>query len=354
MSSVSTPLVSVLTPVYNTEQYLAECIESVLAQTYTNWEYIIVDNCSSDRTPEIAEAYARKDARIRVHHNVEFLDIIANHNHAFRLMPPEATYCKVVSADDWIYPDCIRQMVDLAEANPSVGIVNVYSINTERVNHVGVPYPDTMFPGREICRRALLGGPYMLGAPTSLMYRGDLLRSVHDFFPNSSPHADTAACYEYLDRWDFGFVHQILAFERLHGGQTSEKSRVMNRYIAEVLRNLVTYGPRYLTREELEARIHEHLGIYRKFLGKSFLKGRDQEFWDYHRQQLAEAGYPLTSATMVRAVAGYVLDLVLNPKDTIERLLASRVKKPDVASSASGAKPRQRATKSVAVNLVKP
>jgi glycosyltransferase involved in cell wall biosynthesis len=53
--SLNGPLVSILTPVYNGEKYLAECIRSVLAQTYQNWEYTIVNNCSTDKTLEIAK-----------------------------------------------------------------------------------------------------------------------------------------------------------------------------------------------------------------------------------------------------------------------------------------------------------
>ena len=83
------PLVSVVTPVYNGAAYLRECIESVLRQTYSNWEYIIVNNCSTDATQEIVEEYAKKDSRIRVHNNDVFLAIIANHNKAFRLDFPE-------------------------------------------------------------------------------------------------------------------------------------------------------------------------------------------------------------------------------------------------------------------------
>jgi glycosyltransferase involved in cell wall biosynthesis len=56
MSFSEPPLVSVLTPVHNAAEFLAECIESILKQTYTNYEYIIVNNCSTDRTPEIARS----------------------------------------------------------------------------------------------------------------------------------------------------------------------------------------------------------------------------------------------------------------------------------------------------------
>src|SRR5713101_6628853 len=93
------PLVSVVTPVYNGEKYLAECIESILAQTYQNWEYIIVNNCSTDGSPAIAQAYAKKDARIRIHNNHEFVGMIQNHNIAFRQIALESKYCKMVHAD---------------------------------------------------------------------------------------------------------------------------------------------------------------------------------------------------------------------------------------------------------------
>ena len=77
MNVQAAPLVSVVTPVYNGAAYLSECIESVLAQTYTNWEYIIVNNCSTDRTRDIASHYAQQDTRIRLHNNDDFLSLDA-------------------------------------------------------------------------------------------------------------------------------------------------------------------------------------------------------------------------------------------------------------------------------------
>src|SRR5437868_10080618 len=126
MTLVSEPLVSVITPVYNGEKYLAVCIESVLAQTYQNWEYVIVNNCSTDRSLEIAQAYAQQDARIRVHNNREFLKAMPNWNHALRQMATESAYCKIVHADDWLFPECLARMVEVAAAHPTVGIVSAY------------------------------------------------------------------------------------------------------------------------------------------------------------------------------------------------------------------------------------
>jgi glycosyltransferase involved in cell wall biosynthesis len=321
MGSQIQPLVSVLTPVYNTERYLPECIESVLAQTYDNWEYIIVNNCSTDATLDVAKAFAEKNPRIRIHNNEEFVDIITNHNLALRQISTESKYCKIVSADDWLFPDCIKEMVNLAEANPTVGIVAAYAIKGEEVVNVGLPYPSTVVSGKDVCRRSLIGGSYVLGAPTSLLYRSDLVRSVEAFYPNLSPHADTAACYKYLQYWDFGFVHQVLAYERIHIGQTSELSRQINRYIAEHLRYLVEYGPKYLSSEELENRLAEHMATYYKFLSKNIFRCRNKEFWEYHQNQLAERGYPLNRLTLAKTMLLQILDALLNPKRTIEGLL---------------------------------
>src|SRR5712664_3992737 len=106
---MTTPRVSVLTPVYNGARYLSQCIDSVRNQRYSNWEYIIVNNCSTDATLDIVARYAAIDSRIKVINNPTFVGVIENHNIAFKLISPDSQYCKVVSADDWIAPDCIER-----------------------------------------------------------------------------------------------------------------------------------------------------------------------------------------------------------------------------------------------------
>src|SRR5882672_9155325 len=118
--------VSILTPVYNGAEYLADCIESVLAQDFGDFEYTVLNNCSTDVSLEIANSYARKDRRLQVRTNRTFVSAIENHNLAFSLVPPHHKYCKIVSADDWITPDCLGKMVALAEAQPTIGLVGCH------------------------------------------------------------------------------------------------------------------------------------------------------------------------------------------------------------------------------------
>jgi len=94
---------------------LEECLDSVLRQTYRHHEYIIVNNCSKDRSLDIALAYAKRDSRVQAHNNEKFVGVIENHNIAFSPISPAAKYCKVVSADDIIFPESIRRLVEVGE-----------------------------------------------------------------------------------------------------------------------------------------------------------------------------------------------------------------------------------------------
>lgn len=287
------PLVSVVTPVYNGERYLAECIESILRQTFQDWQYVIVNNCSTDRSLEIAQRYAEKDTRIRVSANEQFVDAVRSQNIAFRQLSAESTYCKMVHADDWLFPDCLQRMVEIAEAHPSVGIVGAYRLDGAHVGCDGLPYPSTVVSGRELCRRILLGGPGVFGSPTSILFRSECIRARPTVFDEADFHSDTGACFDILQTWDFGFVHQVLTYTRRHeGAQTSFAERV-NSYMAGELRHLIRYGPVFLSADEYTACLRRTLDGYRRFLAKSLLREGGSEVWMYHRRALGELGYTI-------------------------------------------------------------
>lgn len=100
-----TPLISIIIPVYNVEHYLDKCLESVCGQTYTNLEIILVDDGSTDKSGEICDAYAAKDARIKVIHQ-ENVGQSAARNVALEVA--QGDFLGFVDSDDWIEPDMYR------------------------------------------------------------------------------------------------------------------------------------------------------------------------------------------------------------------------------------------------------
>jgi glycosyltransferase involved in cell wall biosynthesis len=315
------PLVSVVTPVYNGEPYLRACIESVLEQSYDNWDYTIVDNCSTDRSRAIAQEYAAANALIKVRSNERFVGAVENHNRAFRSISAGAKYCKLLSADDWMYPECVAKLVDLAERHPSVGIVGSYSANGDGVRWGGLPLGQEVLPGREAIRRYLLGELDGFWAPSAVLYRASLVRAADAFFPGSAPSADLEAWLNCLMRSDLGFVHQILSFERIHDEATTAKVSAMNSQLLDRLRILIESGPEFLSPTERERRLEEQLSGYFDVLGEACFNFREREFWRLHKEGLDALGYSIYSPRLAKAIGAKFLDLTLNPKATTEKVV---------------------------------
>ncbi len=107
------PLVSVCIPTYNGVKYIQDCLDSVLSQTFSEFELLIVDDCSTDATLELIKAYALKDQRIRVVVNPNNLGLVGNWNRCVELARGE--WIKFVFQDDLIEPECLEQMLAAGE-----------------------------------------------------------------------------------------------------------------------------------------------------------------------------------------------------------------------------------------------
>ena len=322
------PLVSVVTPVYNGAKYLRQCIDSILAQTYANWEYIIVNNGSTDDTLAIAAEYASKDGRIRILSNAQVLPMMQNWNFSLRQISPDSKYCKIVHADDWLMPECLERMVALAEDNPTVAVVASYRLEENHVTLDGLPYPSHVTSGRQICRSTLLGGPVVFGAPSNLLLRSSVIRQRPDFYSNlDNLHADKEVLFEILRDSDFGFVHQVLTFTRRHNEASTAFSRRLNTFVAADAACLVKYGPLYLAPDEYKRRFRRFMKDYYRFLAKELLNRREKDFWRYHAAELSKLGYPIRP---LRLLAAYLpmaaSEYLLHPVRTVRGLL-SRARK---------------------------
>ena len=317
------PLVTVLTPVYNGEGYLAECIESVLKQDYRHWEYIIVNNCSTDRTLEIASSYASRDPRIRIVTNPSFVGVIENHNIAFGLIPIDSKYCKVVSADDWLAPECLSSLVRVAEAFPSVGIVGSYQKSGDEIKWRGLSDHVEFLSGRQVVRLCSLKNLAVFGNPTSVLYRSRMVRDNAPFFPHSQPYADISACYQSMRNHDFGFVHEVLSTERIHERRVSrglEKTNVVNSAILEMF---LQYGPAFLTPEEFAQEKAKKIDDFHRWLGGCLLKLSGVDFWKYQTGRLRDLGYPVKWPSVLRGALAEMIEELRNPRSAYRKMLSA-------------------------------
>jgi glycosyltransferase involved in cell wall biosynthesis len=112
----STPLVSIGLFVYNGERFIKEALDSILTQIFTDFELIISDNASTDRTGEIANAYAQRDDRIRYYRNEKNIGAGWNARRVYELATGK--YFRWATVDDLLEPDLLRRCVEILESDP--------------------------------------------------------------------------------------------------------------------------------------------------------------------------------------------------------------------------------------------
>src|SRR6266851_3547325 len=129
------PLVSFVVPCYKLAHLLPQCIESILGQTYRDFEILIMDNCSPDNTPEVAASF--NDPRVKHIRNETNIGHVRNFNKGITMA--RGKYVWLVSADDWLRsPDVLRRYVDVMERNPGVGYVFCRAIEVQGSKQVKV------------------------------------------------------------------------------------------------------------------------------------------------------------------------------------------------------------------------
>jgi glycosyltransferase involved in cell wall biosynthesis len=307
------PLVSIVTPFYNTAAWLPECIKSVLAQTHENWEYILLDNCSTDGSTDIARQYAASDARIRYTRNSEVLSQVRNYNAALALISSESLYCKIVQADDWIFPSCISSMVDVFQSSESIGLVSSYYLKGALVRGYGLPYPSRVVRGKELVRLLLVNGVWVFGSPSAVMYRSSIVRAQRPFYDESCLHEDTEACIRMLKEWDLGFVHQVLSFLRTDNESITSSVRAFNPDFLDYYIMVRRYAPIFLSPNEAASIGRDVKDWYYGFLAGSVLKGRGRAFWRYHGEGLRTIGEDLDRLYLLSRLARKLVWYAINP-----------------------------------------
>jgi hypothetical protein len=217
------PPVSVLMTAFNREPYIALAIESVLAQTYGDFELVVVDDRSGDRTVEIARGYER-DPRVRVVVNERNLGDYPNRNHAATFA--RGRFIKYHDSDDLMYAHCLKVMVDGLEATPAAG----FGLSASSGGHAD---PDTQYPmlltPRMCYQREFLGSGLFECGPASALFRAGVFRDLGGF-PVAGVGSDYLMWLYACARTSIALLPGRLFWYRVHPGQEIHSSRAGYEY----------------------------------------------------------------------------------------------------------------------------
>lgn len=211
------PLISVIMPAYNAEKYLEEAVRSVFAQTVTDWELILIDDCSSDHTGDLARSLAAEDVRVRFVQNCENLGVAKTRNRGLDLC--RGRFVALLDSDDYWQPNMLERMHARALETGADIIYCSYAIVDES--------------GKPLC------GDFLVPPQTS--FRESIVRSVitcstvlitaelakNNRFPTDMYHEDIALWFRILQNGGTARgVEEVLAAYRQHSdSRSSDKLR---------------------------------------------------------------------------------------------------------------------------------
>ena len=209
------PFVTVLMPVYNAQQFLAEAIESILVQTYSNFEFIIINDGSTDGSEEIIKNYT--DPRIKYYKNEQNLKLIATLNKGFDLATGK--YIIRMDADDISLPKRIQLQVDLMEKDETIGLSGTWF---DTFSEKGIMSSSRYAPDHEtICFRHLYAIHLSHG---TCIFRSSVLKSHGLYFDPEFSHAEDYELWSRISTLTkLANIQQVLYLVRQHEGEVSVK-----------------------------------------------------------------------------------------------------------------------------------
>lgn len=172
------PTVSIIVPVYNAENYLKRCVDSILSQDYRDFELLLMDDGSSDGSPEICDTYGRADSRVRVVHK-ENTGVSDTRNQALDMA--RGTFVQFLDSDDWIVPEATRLLVrSMEEYGCDMIISDFYRVAGERLAQKGDIEEDKVMTRQEFAA-CMIENPadFYYGVLWNKMFRRSIIEKFH-------------------------------------------------------------------------------------------------------------------------------------------------------------------------------
>lgn len=245
------PTVTVLMPVYNGGRYLEVAIQSILQQTLKDWEFLIIDDGSTDSTPQILNEYARRDHRFTIVRNSENIGIPQSLNKGISLS--SGKYLARMDSDDISLSDRFEKQVDYLERHPFIGICGTWVKTTGSRKNIIIKYPrnhDTI-----VCAQLFASA---LAHP-SVMMRRDTLEKHGLMYSTQFPYAQD---YEFWVRCSnhtrLANLDEVLLILRQHDNKIGEKKKQDQSMAARRVRE-VQFRELGINPGETEVAVHEKI-----------------------------------------------------------------------------------------------
>ena len=241
--------VSVCIPTYRYGHFIAETIESILCQAFTDFELLIIDDNSRDDTAEIVARYARRDARIRFSVNPENLGMVKNWN--LCLTQARGDYIKFVFGDDLLAsPDALGRMVSLLDSDQTISLVasarNLIDERSNVMSELSGFRKDCTLAGPGVINYCLFRQKNLIGEPSVTMFRKS--QASRGFRENYQQIVDLEMWFHLLEQGRFSYISDRLCSFRLHSKQQTVRNNENLGDANDVLYLLKDYaGKPYIT-----------------------------------------------------------------------------------------------------------
>ena len=209
------PAISVIVPMYNAKKYIADCLDSILAQTFKDFEVVLVNDCSPDNSRQIAENYLEKFAgRLKIYDNEKNLGASLTRNKGLKISSGE--YIFFIDSDDFITPTALEEMISLMKNyNAEVIYIEKYfkaddggKIFEKKITQGAKRVSKPTFEPENLAERVdYISRKNFWGTPWSKFVRRDFLLNNEIFFPNLIP------CEDHI--WTFGLFFFAKRFLRV-------------------------------------------------------------------------------------------------------------------------------------------
>jgi glycosyltransferase involved in cell wall biosynthesis len=234
------PLVSICIPTFNYGRFLPEAVQSVLSQSFSDFELIVVDNASTDATEELMETFVRSDPRIRFYRNSENIGIVKNFNRA--LGHAAGDYVKILCADDLLAPSALERSLAAIRSNPEVSLVTtgrlLVDLRLRPVGYASYCAEEGSMDGGKVIDRCLFGTNYV-GEPSAVLFRR---QQAARGFDESYPHLlDMAMWFHLLEQGRLACIPEPLTYIRQHKSQITQDNRRTGQLVEDKKRIFSAY-----------------------------------------------------------------------------------------------------------------